>query len=99
MTPITVPPIFYDFASDYALDATKIEDGKGLDDMGKLIDNALQYHTDPGERAILRGFLNDLIEMNVPNEKLQQLWQGSSARLANDPQSYRNFFAAIRDRL
>lgn len=36
MTPITVPPIFYDFASDYDLDATEIEDGKGLDDMGNL---------------------------------------------------------------
>ena len=99
MTQITIPPEFYEFASDYALDAIEINGGEGLDDMIKLIDNAIQYHNSPNKRAALHNFFNRLLEENVSNEELQRLWRGSNARLAYDTQSYHDFFAAIRDRL
>lgn len=98
MTGIKIPKAFYDFAADYALDAIEVDDSP-TDDMEALIENALQYLTDPLDRAALRVFLVYVLESGASDEKLADLWRSGSSLLAYNKQAYRAFFAKIRDRL
>lgn len=98
MTDIKIPKAFYNFAADYALDAIEVDESP-TDDMGELIDNALQYLVAPSDRLELREFLTAVLQTQASDEQLADLWSSGSSLLCYSKEAYRPFFTEIRDRL
>ncbi|KQX40122.1 hypothetical protein ASD04_05640 [Devosia sp. Root436] len=63
-----------------------------------MIDNALQYLTDPIDRATLHDFLTLVLESGASDDKLADLWSGRSLLVYNK-EAYRGLLTHTRDRL
>lgn len=99
MTEIKIPKAFHDFVAFYALDAIEFDE-MSTDDMGELIDNALQYITNPTDRLALQHFLTLILDSGAGDDKLSGLWSGSGPVLVYSGAAvYRGLLAATRDRL
>ncbi|MET3898404.1 hypothetical protein ABIB57_002353 [Devosia sp. UYZn731] len=99
MTKIKIPKAFHDFVAFYALDAIEFNE-MPADDMGELVDNALQYITNPADRIALQHFLTLILDSDATDDRLSGLWSGSGPVLVySDGTVYRSLLATTRERL